>query len=198
MLDLQSKVIKKFIASSLLVIKQQFKVFFSLIKPSFETIQKKKIPLSSLKTSNTQIKKNNMKVLHSSNMQEAVDPIDHSSAEFMYPDSICVIVADASSQDLVWFLKTDEIKELIEDSVDDYGHHVASGSPVMKGRYIERASEKSNRINYRIMKKNAYVFKESVGYPFMNVEIRKKFNFIRNNDYFDILSYVEHFGMFAL
>ena len=48
------------------------------------------------------------------------------------------------------------------------------------------------------MKKNAYVFKESVGYPFMNVEIRKKFNFIRNNDYFDILSYVEHFGMFAL
>ena len=139
-----------------------------------------------------------MKVLHSSNMQEAVDPIDHSSAEFMYPDSICVIVADASSQDLVWFLKTDEIKELIEDSVDDYGHHVASGSPVMKGRYTERASEKSNRINYRIMKKNAYVFKESVGYPFMNVEIRKKFNFIRNNDYFDILSYVEHFGMFAL
>ena len=131
-------------------------------------------------------------------MQEAVDPIDHSSAEFMYPDSICVIVADASSQDLVWFLKTDEIKELIEDSVDDYGHHVASGSPVMKGRYIERASGKSNRINYRIMKKNAYVFKESVGYPFMNVEIRKKFNFIRNNDYFDILSYVEHFGMFAL
>ena len=57
MLHFQSKVIKRFIASQLLVIKHQFKVFCSPIKPSFKTVQKKKSPVSSLKTSNTQMKK---------------------------------------------------------------------------------------------------------------------------------------------
>ena len=57
MLDFQSEVIKRFIASQLPVIKHQFKVFCSPIKPSFKTVQKKKSPVSSLKTSNTQMKK---------------------------------------------------------------------------------------------------------------------------------------------
>ena len=95
--------------------------------------------------------------LCSSNVREAVKPIDHSSTEFMYPDSVCVIAADASSQDLVWLLKIDEIKEL-EDSVDDYGHHVAAGFWVIKGRSLERASGKRNRINHHIMKKNVAYF----------------------------------------
>ena len=80
----------------------------------------------------------------------------------MYADSVCEIATGASSQDLVWFLKIDEIKELIQESVDDYGHHVAAGVHVIKGRYLERASEKSNRTNYHMMKKNVYVFKHSV------------------------------------
>ena len=80
----------------------------------------------------------------------------------MYADSVCEIATGARSQDLVWFLKIDEIKELIKESVDDYGHHVAAGVHVIKGRYLERASEKSNRTNYHIMKKNVYVFKHSV------------------------------------
>ena len=57
MLNLYSKVIRKFLASQLPVIKQQFKAFCSPIKPSFKTVQKKKNPLSSLKGSNNQVKK---------------------------------------------------------------------------------------------------------------------------------------------
>ena len=45
----------------------------------------------------------------------------------MYPDSVCAIAADSSSQYLVWFLKTDKIAELIKDSLDNYGHHLAAG-----------------------------------------------------------------------
>ena len=94
-----------------------------------------------------------------SNVQEAVKPINDLSIEFMYPALVCVIAAETSSQDLVWFLKIDEIKDLIEDSVDDYGHHVASGFHVIQGRYLEWASEKSNGINYCII--NVFLFKES-------------------------------------
>ena len=219
MLDFQSKVIKRCIVSQLPVIKQQFKVFCSPIKPSFKTVQKKKSPVSSLKTSNTQMKKKDtvdflneefqgketveyffekiqeeqlnirpedyrLKVCRTiissakyqvmvftpyqktikaatrmclcdnckqnygscslfviydpvtgqlkgaafrlSNVQEAIEPIDHSSTEFMYPDSVCAIAADSGSQYLVWFLKTDKIAELIKDSVNNYGHHLAA------------------------------------------------------------------------
>ena len=78
-------------------------------------------------------------------------------------------------QDLAQFLKTDEIKELIEDSVNDYGHHVAAGFCVIKVRYLEQATEKSNRINYRILKKNVYVFKESAVNLTVNFDIRKNY-----------------------
>ena len=60
--------------------------------------------------------------------------IDHSSMEFMYPDSVFAVAADSSPQDLVWFLKIDETNELIKDSVDDYGNHVAGGFCVIKER----------------------------------------------------------------
>ena len=93
----------------------------------------------------------------------------------MYPDSVCAIATDAKSQDLVQFLKTDQIKELIEDSVDDYGHHVAAGFCVFKVRYLEQATEKSNRISYRILKKNVYVFKESAVNLIVNFDIRKNY-----------------------
>ena len=39
--------------------------------------------------------------LRSSNVQEAVEPINDSSIEFMYPALVCVIAAETSSQDLV-------------------------------------------------------------------------------------------------
>ena len=54
--------------------------------------------------------------------------------EFMYPDSVFAVAADSSPQDLVWFLKIDETNELIKDSVDDYGNHVAGGFCVIKER----------------------------------------------------------------
>ena len=57
MLNIYSKVIRKFIASQLPFIKQQFKAFCSPIKPSFKSVQKKKNPLSSLKASNNKVKK---------------------------------------------------------------------------------------------------------------------------------------------
>ena len=90
------------------------------------------------------------------------------------------------------------VKELTEDCVDNYGHHVAAGFRMIKGRYIEGASEKSYSINYHILKKNVYVLKESVLYPFVNFDITKTFYFIRNNDYCGILSHVEHFRVSAL
>ena len=34
--------------------------------------------------------------LHLSNLQEALEPIDHSSTDFMYPDSVSAIVTDGS------------------------------------------------------------------------------------------------------
>ena len=64
--------------------------------------------------------------------------------------------------------------------MDDYGHHVAAGVCVFKVRYLEQATEKSNRISYRILKKNVYVFKESAVNLIENFDIRK-------NYYYDII-----------
>ena len=60
--------------------------------------------------------------------------------------------------------------------MDDYGHHVESGFCVIKVRYLEQATEKSNRINYRILKKNVYVFKESAVNLTVNFDIRKNYH----------------------
>ena len=97
--------------------------------------------------------------LCSSNLQEAVELIDDSLTELMYLNSVCAMATHSISQDLVWFLKIDEIMELTTNSVDGYGHHIAAGFRVIKGRYLEQASEKSNIRNYLIIMKNVMCLK---------------------------------------
>ena len=87
-----------------------------------------------------------------------------------YQDLVFVIAAEAILQNLVWLLKIYHIKELIRDSVDEYGHQVTAGFCAVKGRYLEEASEKSIRINYCTMKKKVFVLKETVEDPFMDYE----------------------------
>ena len=64
----------------------------------------------------------------------------------MIEDLVCAIATDASSQYLVWFYKIDGIKEIIEDSVDDYGHYGAAGFPVINLKSIKIASRPPSRI----------------------------------------------------
>ena len=48
------------------------------------------------------------------------------------------------------------------------------------------------------MRKTTFFYKESVAYPFVNFDYRKHLYVISNNDFCDVISYVDHYGMAAL
>ena len=57
-----------------------------------------------------------------SGQEEPLTTAGEDEDSFLYPGSICTMVADVKSVDTVWFVKVvDEIK-VTEDIVDEYGH----------------------------------------------------------------------------
>ena len=108
------------------------------------------------------------------------------------------MAADIKSIDKVWFVKVvDEIKAT-EDIVGECGHKIIEGQIYLKGHYLGRISDTKKNIKYKLMNKTVYFFKENIIYPFINFEINNCTYLITYNEYCDILSYVEHFGMVSL
>ena len=112
--------------------------------------------------------------------------------------AICAMAADVKSVDMAWFVKVVDKIKATEDIVDEYGHKILEGQIYLKGHYLERISDTKKNIKYKLMNKTVYFFKENTVYPFVNLEINNCTYLITYNEYCNILSYVEHFGMVSL
>ena len=121
---------------------------------------------------------------------------DHN--EFILPGSICALAADQKSPDTVWFIKIDERIVPTAEMTDDYGHKVIQGQVCFKGRYLEKDSTSRKEQSFKLMNKFAFFFKDNVVYPFVNFTEKKDLYVITNNDFCDVISYVEHYGMSVL
>ena len=81
---------------------------------------------------------------------------------------------------------------------DDYGHNVIQGQVCFKGLYLEKDSTSQKEQSFKLINKFAFFFKDNVVYPFVNFMEKKDLHVITNNDFCDVIYYVEHYGMSAL
>ena len=112
---------------------------------------------------------------------------------------MCAIAASEKSPDTVWFLKIVKEGTATKTIFDEYGHSIIEGSSYVEGKYLEFETSKKNEKVYREMDKTVYYYVCSVVYPFVNTRFEKgKMYHITNNDFCDVISYVQHHGMQSL
>jgi len=112
------------------------------------------------------------------------------SKEFIQDGCYVAIAAASTSFDTVWFLFVTET-ECSKEATDDYGLKVAEGITYSKGHFLERSSEKKNGQIFKLSKKVAFFFLESVVYPFVTFDVSEKGYFMSNEVYSDILLYIQ-------
>ena len=118
--------------------------------------------------------------------------------DFLMPESICAVAADQQSSDTVWFIKIEGESVTKEEICDDYGVKVGLGQKYLYGKFLEKEGTCRGGQKFKLMRKTTFFYKESVAYPFVNFDYRKHLYVISNNDFCDIISYVDHYGMAPL
>ena len=77
---------------------------------------------------------------------------------------------------------------------DDNSHTIHPGQNYYEGHFLEQVNfNKKGRI-YKVGKKVEFVFRTSIVYPLVQFEQRKDSLFLNNNEYVDILLYLEQNG----
>ena len=129
---------------------------------------------------------------------KADDPLDKS---LIANNTLCAIVADHNSADTVWFVLILDSDCCDENNpvTDAYGHTVPTGQLYNQCYYLEKHNELRKGVVYKVNKKNGYIYKESIVYPVVNMEVNHNgvadSYYFKNSEYVEILYYVEHTGM---
>lgn len=118
--------------------------------------------------------------------------------DFHYPGSICAVPTDDSSSDTFWLIKITNMLTTKESVIDDYLHKIPPGEEYLVGHYLERESSNSKGQLFYVTKKEVYFYKECIVYPFVNLKERKNKWFISNEDYVDVLYFVENTELYSL
>ena len=66
------------------------------------------------------------------------------------------------------------------------------------GNFLERTSSTKKRLLFKEKSIKIYFFKESIVYPFVQFSTLKMELYLTNNDFADILAFVEQTGMASL
>ena len=93
-----------------------------------------------------------------------------------------------------------EIEEKIKKSyeTDEYNHMVHPGQKYYDGFFLEEDSNNSKGKFFRLVRKKAFVLRKSIIYPLVQLMDRKNKLYITNEDYVEILVYVEDNGLVSL
>ena len=83
---------------------------------------------------------------------------------------------------------------------DDWGMEIISGQEYIKGRYVMREYvAKKGQVYYIRLKKNIYIYKESVVYPVVSFTEKKENQlYIDNTELCAVIAYVQDTGMVSL
>ena len=82
------------------------------------------------------------------------------------------------------------------DDTDDYVHTMKKGQKHLEGIFLERNSGSDK--TYKLTTKRAFISKESIVYPFVQMKSTKKCFMLTDDELFQITQYVEHSGFTAL
>ena len=115
-----------------------------------------------------------------------------------------VAVAAPKSTDTVWvvdpfwLIKVTEVNRIDfeNESVDSFGRKIAPKVMHLAGHFLERNQRisTSKNMGYNLSKNVTYFFKESILYPYVNVQEGKRGWMLDMTDYTDILYHIEQNG----
>ena len=82
------------------------------------------------------------------------------------------MAAEKKSPETFYLMKiTEEEQSKEEDHMDDYGHRVKKGVKHLQGVFFERECGSDKR--YKLTKKRAFFYRESIVYPFVQLGHKK-------------------------
>ena len=137
-----------------------------------------------------------------SKLREDTDDEDDDIIDFIPPNTICAIAA-GSSHEILWFVNIDSVNTAYDLVSDKQGHMILPGQVYITGRYLEKEKKRELKkgIFFKI-RNQVFIAKESVVYPFANFQSAYKGKpcelFLRNEDYIEMLNFVEHSNMAML
>jgi len=112
----------------------------------------------------------------------------NSGDDFILPDTYCAVAADKTSPETVWFIKViNSIRSATNDITDDYGVCIASSQKFLEGEILEKVNSLNKGSLYKKSKKKTFFFRESVVYPFVQLQETKKGLFLSTNELVEIL-----------
>ena len=90
---------------------------------------------------------------------------------------------NANSTDPVWFMQCVAPSDLIDAS----GMFVAEGQEYLEAHWLKQHGESKKTLKFQNKNEAVFFMKESVGYPFLNFSLVKKFNLIliEKYDFYD-------------
>ena len=99
---------------------------------------------------------------------------------------------------ILCFVKIVEEYVAAHDIEDDYGHKISQGQEYVVGNFLERTRSTKKGLLFKEESKKTYFFKESIAYPFVQFSTLKMELNLTNNDFADMLAFVEETGMASL
>ena len=102
---------------------------------------------------------------------------DPNSVDFVLPDTFCAIAAD------------------INTITGDYDIQITAGQEYIEGQFLEKLNTTTKGHLYRLDKKKTFFFHEFVVYSFAQFQCTKKRIFLSNEEFVEILNYVESNGL---
>ena len=134
--------------------------------------------------------------LQSSTLSPVEDEVDDCRVDdFILPDTYVAVAArDKDVQDTIWVIKVTETKCVGDGSADDYKINIPMGQEHMKGHFLEQKHITKTSTIFSLSTKVTHFYKETVVFTFVNVKESKKGFEIDNQDWLDIVFYVEQTG----
>ena len=81
--------------------------------------------------------------------------------------------ADTKSTGTIWFVYSIDVEEALDEQLDSYGHAIPPGHMFVRARYLERMGNTNKGQKYKLMLMEVCLYKESIVYPFVNMEQKK-------------------------
>jgi hypothetical protein len=112
---------------------------------------------------------------------------------FIVPEAYVAVAADNTSNDTIWIIKVIEANRCsTENEMDDYNNVIPKGTVFFTGHFLEHVMIGTRCMIYKLIKdKTTHFYKESVVFPFVNIKDERKGLVLNDEDYTDILMYVE-------
>ena len=100
--------------------------------------------------------------------------------------------------DPFWIIKVTEVNrvDLVNPSVDSFGFQIQPKQLHLAGHFLEKNEQRTTmkKMGFDLSKKISFFFKESILYPYVNINEEKRGLSLEMTDYTDILYYVEKNG----